>query len=197
MRNIASLDAGPEYSREEFDWLIDTKEIYSLLVEITTDTSLYDMGPGYPCRWDRADGTPITYLDRRIVKVTESLGYLEARPARLNERIEVDIFVPTEKGRQLAEQREGRTPCTDEWVWVIVATRPGERPDYFLYFGSVDPEPEDVTGLAAPRVTFEVVGPAWSWRIPPRMLGLTAKQITALVHAPLSHAELRTHAPIG
>ena len=193
MRNITSLEAGPEYSCEEFEWLVDAKEIYSLLVEMTADTSLYDMGPGSPCRWDRADGTPITYIDRKIVKVTETLGYLEARAARLNERTEIDIFVPTDKGRQLAEQREGRTPCIDESVWVIAVERPDERPDYFLYFGSVGPEPEDVTGMAAPRVNFEVIGPAWSWRIPPRMIGLNAKQLTALAHSPLSHAELRTH----
>jgi hypothetical protein len=126
--------------------------------------------------------------------VAESLGYLEARAARLNERTEIDIFVPTAKGRQLADQREGRTPCIDESVWVIAVERPAEKVDYFLYFGSASPEPEDVTGIAATRVRFEVVGPAWSWRIPPRMLGMTAKQLTALAHAPLSHAELRTQA---
>ena len=197
MRNITSLNAGPEYSHEEFEWLVDTKEIFSLLVEMTAETSLYDVGPGAPCRWDRADGTPITYIDRRIVKVTESLGYIEARAARLNERTEIDIFVPTAKGRLLADQREGRTPCVDESVWVIAVERPAEKPDYFLYFGSVEPEPEDVTGMALPRVRFEVVGPAWSWRIPPRMLGLTARQLTALAHAPLSHAEVRTLALRG
>ena len=197
MRNIRSLDPGPGYTIEEFEWLIDAEEIFSLLVEMSGDTSLYDMGPGYPCRWDRADGSPITYLDRRTVKVAENLGYLEARVARLNERIEIDIFVPTEKGRQLAEQREGRTPCIDESVWVIAVERPDEKTDYFLYFGSVAPEPEDVTGMPAGPVRYEVVGPGWSWRIPPRVLGLTAKHLTTLALAPLSHAELRSHAYSG
>ena len=197
MRNITSLDPGPGYDEEEFEWLIDAEEMFSLLVDLTSETTLYDLGPGRHCRWDRADGSPITYLDRGVVKIAEHLGYLAAQAGRLNQRFEIDIFVPADKGRQLAEQREGRTPCIDESVWTIAVERPGAKPDYFLYFGSLEPEPEDVTGVSAPDVHFRVIGPGWSWRIPPSMLGLTTKQVTALAHAPLSHAELRSHAGAG
>lgn len=197
MRNITSLDPGPGYSRGEFEWLVDADAMFSLLVELTSDSTLYDLGLGLPCRWDRADGTPITYPDRETVKIAEHLGYLEAQAGRLNERVEIDIFVPTEKGRQLAEQREGRTPCTDESVWTIVVERPEARPGYFVYFGRVDPEPEEVTGLFDADVRFRVIGPGWSWRILPSMLGLTKEQVTALGHAPLSHAELRTYDDAG
>jgi len=197
MRNITSLDPGPGYAETEFEWLIDAHEMFSLLVELTSDATLYDLGPERPCHWDRADGTTITYPDRGAVKIAEHLGYLEARVGRLNERAEVDIFVPTAKGRQLAEQREGRTPRIDESVWAIVVERPDAKPDYFVYFGSRDPEPEDVTGLSGADVRFRAIGPGQSWRVPPQMLGLTAKQVTALEHAPLSHPELRSHEDVG
>lgn len=197
MRNITNLDDGPEYADAELEWLVDAWELFSILVQLTSDTTLYDLGPGHPCRWDRADGTTITHPARRAVKIAEHLGYLEPKVARLNERVEIDIFVPTEKGRRLAEHREGRLPSIDEFVWVVVVEPLGGRPDYFLYFGGRAPEHEDVTGVSLAGGVSRTNGPSRSWRVPPRMLGLTTKQITTLEHAPLSHSELRRQAHSG
>jgi len=140
----AQFEKAWEEAQLNIEAATDAYDICEIIASLDDGATLIDFGPEKSyCGWYREDGSPISWPDRRTVKVMEHIKYISPERVTGTRGRPALRYVLTDKARRFLASRGGRLPQGNENFYTILDKRSGDT-EVYIYVGKTAPSPREV-----------------------------------------------------
>lgn len=183
----ARFEKAWEEAQLEIEAATDADDVCQIIASLDDGATLIDFGPERSyCGWYREDGSPISWPDRRTVKVMEHIKYISPERVTGTRGRPALRYELTDKARRFLASRDNRLPQGGENFYTVLDKRSGGT-EVYIYVGETAPSPREVMegagGGQDDRV--EVLGPHnWDY-VYADAYGLSREEVKRLEAQPI------------